>query len=194
MFEINVHRVTREQRRKARQRRFWSLLLGAIYIALLVLFTGIFTFHVLLLRQNISAKEEELKRTEQIYSSYGSLNEGVSVDVLRVVSHIKGDQPRWGMKLQLLATLLPPQMWLTKVSLVTEKQQGKDKNLLQVSGSIVVPEEENALTVISGYLNTLRTDERFSEDFESIELLFAKRSPNMDQVEMNFDFTCLVRR
>jgi hypothetical protein len=163
-------------------------------MALLILFTGVFTFHLLLLRQNISAREEELRKTEHLHTSYGTQNAGFSADLLRVVSHIKGGQPRWGTNLQILAALLPPEMWLTEISLAKEKKQGRQRDILKVSGSTVVSKGQSGLSVILEYLNALRGDERFSEDFESVKLLSSKRSGSLDREELNFDFTCLVRR
>ena len=194
MFEINVYRETQEQRRRARQRRVRSLILGGIYLALLALFTGTFTLHMLLLRQNVSAKEEEMREIEGLLVSYKGSDEAVSLDQLRVVSRIKGGQPSWGLRLQDLSSLLPPQMWLTKISLDKKRVDGVQRDVLEVSGSTYVTEEHGGLTAIVDFLNALREHQRFSEDFESVKLLSSKRSASIEREELNFKFICLVRR
>lgn len=194
MFEINVYRETQQQRRKNRQRRMRSLIGGGIYLALLALFTGTFTLHMLLLRQNISAKEEELKEVEGLLVSYQSSDDAVSMDQLQVVSRIKGGQPSWGMRLQDLSSLLPPQMWLTEISLDRKRMDGIQRDVLQVSGSTYVTQEHGGLTAIVDFLNTLRDHKGFSEDFESIKLLSSKRSASLEREELTFKFICLIRR
>lgn len=194
MFEINFHRETLKQKRRDRKRQVKSLVIGGIYVALLALFTGIFTLHVLLLRQNISAKEEELSKIEGVQVSHESGQKAVSMDQLLWVSQIKGGQPRWGMKLQALSSMLRKQMWLTEIYLTAEKIDGIPRDVLQVSGTAYVTEEHNALSVILDYLNALRDDQGFSKDFENIKLLSSRRSGSSEREELNFKFVCLVRR
>lgn len=194
MFEINFHRETLKQKRRENKRQVKSLIIGGIYLILLALFTGIFTLHVLLLRQNISAKEQELSKIENVQVSYGSGQEAVSMDQLLWVSQIKGGQPMWGMKLRALSSLLPKEMWLTEIYLTDDRIDGVLRDVLQVSGTTYVAEEQNALSVILDYLNALRDDQGFSKDFENIRLLSSRRSGSMEREELNFKFVCLVRR
>jgi len=194
VFEINFHREALKRKQRDSKRRVRSLMLGGIYVAVLALFTGVFTLHLLLLRQNISAKEEELSKIEQVQVSSTSPHEAVSMDQLLWVSRIKGGQPSWGMKLQALSALLPKQMWLSEIILTSEKTDGVPRDVLQVSGTAYVTEEHNALSTILDYLNALRDDQGFSKDFENVKLLSSRRSGSSEREELNFKFVCLVRR
>jgi Tfp pilus assembly protein PilN len=171
-----------------------SLIAGGIYLAILALLTGTFTLHMLLLRQNISAKEEELREIGGLLASYETSDDAISMDQLRVVSHIKGGQPSWAMRLQDLSSLLPPQMWLTEISLDRRRVDGIQRDVLQVSGSTYVTQEHGGLTAIVDFLNALREHKGFSQDFESIKLLSSKRSASLEREELTFKFICLIRR
>lgn len=194
MFEINVHRETLEQKRRARQGRVRALFIQTIYVALLALFTGVFTLHLLVLHERISAKEDELRKVGELLASYEPSNGGVSLEKVHLVSKIKGGQPKWGEKLQVLSSLLPPQMWLTEIHLTEETVEGALRDALLVSGSTYITEEHNALDTIVEFLNALRDDKSFSEDFESIKLLSSRRSASLEKEELNFKFICLIRR
>lgn len=192
MFKINVYREALEKRQRAQKRQVKILLVRALYVALLVLITGAFTFHLLLLQQNISAKEEELSKIKEMLVRYEPVDGDVPVDKIFLVSQIKSGRPKWGTKLKVLSALLPSGMWLTEISLEKATIDGKQRNVLQVNGTTNIREGHEGLGVILEFLKALRENESFSENFESIELLSSKRSRDLEREELNFEFICLI--
>ena len=194
MFEINVHRQILEQRHRAHKKRRQILFVQIICVAALATLTGIFTLRLFLLQQNMSAKEEGLKEIGEMLAGYEPEMADICVEKVALVSRLKGGGPRWGAKLRAMSSLLPPQMWLTEVSFMNITIEGIQKKVLQVSGSMYFREEQDELGGILAFLNVLRGDKSFSEDFESIELLSSKRSRSSGNDELNFKFICSIHQ
>lgn len=192
MFKINVHREAVEKRQRAQKRQVKMLLVRALYVVVLALSTGTFTFHLLLLQQNISAKEEELSKIQEMLVRYEPVDGNVSADKIFLVSQIKSGRPEWSTKLKVLSSLLPSRMWLTEISLAKATIDGKQRDVLQVDGATYIREGHEGLGVILEFLKALRENESFSKNFESIELLSSRRSRDFEKEELNFEFICLI--
>jgi hypothetical protein len=192
VFKINVHREAVEKRQRAQKRQAKILIVRALYVVVLVLITGTFTFHLLLLRQNISAKEEELSKIQEMLIRYEPVDGAVSADKIFLVSKLKSGGPKWSTKLKVLSSLLPSRMWLTEISLAKATIDGKKRDILQVEGATYIREGHEGLGVILEFLKDLRENESFSRNFESIELLSSRRSRDLEKEELNFEFICLI--
>ena len=168
------------------------LFIQIICVAVLAVLTGIFTLRLFLLQQNISAKEEGLKEIGEMLAGYEPEMANICAEKVVLVSRLKGGGPSWGAKLKTMSSLLPPQMWLTEISFMNITIEGIQKEVLQVSGSMYFREEQDELGGILAFLNILRDDKNFTEDFESIELLSSKRSRSSGNDELNFKFICSI--
>ena len=193
MFEVNVHRETLEQRRIARQQAFRRLLIRCAYIAALVLATGLFTFEMLSLRQNINAKREEMSKIEEMMARYAPDSKGITVERLMLLSQIKGSQLQWGEKLKILCDRLPEDMWLQDVAFKKHMIEGVTKQVFLLSGSTYIREEQDGLNRVLEFLNLLRNDNDFSKGFDSIALLASKRAMTQEKKVLNFEFICPIR-
>jgi Tfp pilus assembly protein PilN len=193
MFEINVHREALEQRRKVRQKRIRVLLSGTLYVTVLVLFVGLFSYQMLHLRQSISAKELEMESIQQMLDRYDPQLRSISPEKLLVISQVKGSRIKWGRKLTVLASLLPAQMWLKEIALEDRIVEGVKHEVFLISGATILPEQSEGLTVVLDFLNTLRNNKDFSKGFESVGLLSSKRAVTSEKKELSFEFICIIR-
>jgi len=193
MFEINVHRENLERRRIARRKSTRMLVLKALYLTLVVLFTALFTFQILSLRQNIDARQGEMEEIGEIMAQYSPEDLDVPADHMMVLLQVKGMNVKWGKKLQRLCTLLPEQMWLNEVSLKTRIIEGINRNVLLIEGSTNLQDEHEGLNEVLGFLNRLRNDDSFPTGFESIGLLSSKRSMTLEKKQLDFELVCIVR-
>jgi Tfp pilus assembly protein PilN len=193
MFEINVHRETLERRRVARRKSMRLLFLRALYVTLVVLFTGLFTFQVLSLRQNIEARQEEMKEIGEMMARYSPEDLNIPADHMMALLQVKGMSIKWGEKLKRLCALLPEQMWLTQISLKNRIIEGINRNVFVIQGSTNLQDEHEGLNKVLEFLNSLRNDESFPKGFESIGLLSSKRSMTLEKKQLDFELVCTLR-
>ena len=193
MFEINVHGEALEQRRIAHQKATRALLIRSGYLAVLVLLTGIFSFHVFSLYQNLKSRGEEMEKIQETIAQYTPEGGSLSPDDLLVLSRVKGGQIRWGDKLEILCALLPPQMWVREVTLKNHIIENVNREVVVISGSTQLTDEHAGLDQVLELLGTLRNDANFSNGFKSIELLSSKRSMTLEKKQLDFDFICAFR-
>jgi len=193
MFEINVHRETLERRRIAWRRSTRLLILKALYLTLMVVSTALFTFQVLSLRQNIDARQGEMKEIGELMAQYSPDDWDVPADHMMVLLQVKGMNVKWGTKLQRLCGLLPEQMWLKEVSLKTRIIEGINRSVLLIKGSTNMQDEHEGLNEVLEFLNILRNDDIFPVGFESIALLSSKRSMTLEKKQLDFELICTIR-
>jgi len=193
MFEINVHREALEQRQKARQQHLRVLLSRVLYMTLLVVITGLFTFQLLHIRQNVGAKEEEMGKIREMLDRYSPHDRDVLPEKVQVLARVKGNQVKWGKKLKVLGALLPNQMWLEEITLEERIIEGIKHEAFVISGATHLPQESEGLTNVLEFLNTLRSSKDFSEGFESVGLLSSRRNMTLEKKELNFEFICIIR-
>ena len=193
MFEINVHRENLERMRIARRKSTRMLFLKAFYLTLIILFTALFTFQVLSLRNNIGARQGEMEEIGEIMAQYSPEDLNMPADHMMVLLQIKGMNIKWGQKMQRLCSLLPEQMWLNEVSLRTRIIEGVNRNVLLIEGSTNLQDEHEGLNEVLEFLNRLRNDDSFPTGFESISLLSSKRSMTLEKKQLDFELVCTVR-
>ncbi len=96
-----------------------------------------------------------------------------------------GDNVLWSRKLTLINKSLPSQIWLT--SIYTEVNP---KKMLVIKGSAVSLVESEIIDSISKFVNRLKEEPDFSDDFSEIKLgaLLSEKKENLDI--MNFTLFC----
>jgi Tfp pilus assembly protein PilN len=193
MFEINVHREALEQRQKARQQQFRVLLSRILYISLLVVLTGLFTFQLLHLRQNVSAKEEEMTKIHEMLEQHLPQDRGDLPAKVQILAWVKGNEVKWGEKLTILGSLLPARMWLEEITFEEKIIEGVKQEVFIISGATHLPEESEGLTDVLEFLDTLRESKDFSAGFQSVGLLSSRRNMTLEKKELNFELICIVR-
>jgi hypothetical protein len=170
------------------------LIVRCAYIAVLAVATGLFTFELLSLRQNIGAKREEMSKIEEMVARLAPDSEGITVERLVQLSRIKGSQLQWGEKLRILCERLPHDMWLEDVALKKHMLEGVSRQAFVLSGSTRIREEQDGLNRVLEFLNDLRSDADFSKGFESVGLLSSKRNMAQEKKVLNFEFICPIIR
>ena len=100
----------------------------------------------------------------------------------------------WAENLNRLSNLVPPGIWFKKISLHTTKEKRLKKYVnLRIDGSVVSLQGEEMIDLIGKFMNALKKDELFSEQFSEIRLLSSKRSKNGKFEIMDFSLHCQFR-
>ena len=100
----------------------------------------------------------------------------------------------WAESLNRLSNLVPSGIWFKKISLHTVKEKLLKKYVsLRIDGSVVSLRGEEMIDLIGGFMNALKKDELFSEQFSEIKLLSSKRSKSGKFEIMNFSLHCQFR-
>jgi Tfp pilus assembly protein PilN len=193
MFEVNVHRETLEQRRIAHRKSVRILFLRSLYLTLVLLFTGLFTFQLLSLKQDIDARQDEMREIEEVMARYSPEEWDIPTEHMMVLLQVKGMNIKWGTKLKRLCALLPDQMWLNEISLKNRIIEGINRDVFLIQGSTNLQDEHEGLNEVLEFLNILRSDEYFSSGFESISLLSSKRSMTLEKKQLDFELACTIR-
>ena len=97
----------------------------------------------------------------------------------------------WAENLNRLSNLVPPGIWFKKISLHTAKEKRLKKYAsLRIDGSVISLRGEEMIDLIGEFMNALKKDELFSEQFSEIRLLSSKRSKSEKFEIMDFSLHC----
>lgn len=100
----------------------------------------------------------------------------------------------WAESLNRLSNLVPPGIWFKKISLQTTKEKLLKKYVsLRIDGSVISLRGEEMIDLIGEFMNALKKDELFSEQFSEIKLLSSKRSKSGKFEIMDFSLHCQFR-
>ena len=97
----------------------------------------------------------------------------------------------WAENLNRLSNLVPPGIWFKKIFLHTAKEKRLKKYAsLRIDGSVISLRGEEMIDLIGEFMNALKKDELFSEQFSEIRLLSSKRSKSGKFEIMDFSLHC----
>jgi hypothetical protein len=114
------------------------------------------TFKVINMRQLISFEQEKLDKIVAEYETYQKTEMTVNRMDIELLDQLQHNRVFWTKKLAATALYLPEQYWIENISFSTK---------YEVSGyGYMVPEQKQLMTIDS-YLNFLRADTTFNDDF-----------------------------
>ena len=108
--------------------------------------------------------------------------EKLSAELSSLKGHMKRDI-LWSEKLKQLSQIIPADVWLNSISF--KRNPGKDslKRVLSIKGSLRPLDKGSFIVVLSKFINVLKEDKVFLEDFES-PVLTDSRTELQDGVEV----------
>ncbi len=140
------------QKAKSLRRIFYSWIAFGV-LALVILDAS---FKVIKMNQLISFEQEKLDRIVAEYETYKATEMTINRMDIELLDNLQNNRIFWTKKLASTARYLPDQYWIEKISF---------NNKYEVSGfGYTVPEQQQLMTLDS-YLNFLRADTTFNDDF-----------------------------
>ena len=161
---------------------------------------GIFgTFIVLLLAANgqvlmvsrgydkvIDQKKSEIKRIKQEIKDLRAKGKNLSKEDIMSLAKLEQDRFLWARNMELLGEMTPEDMAITGMKF--------KHNKLMVSGIANVYKDRKDFEIIDNYVNTLRNNKEFSENFNPIKFQGHSRSSARGQEVMNFDVVATAKK
>jgi len=106
----------------------------------------------------------------------------------------------WSEKLDRIAELIPEGIWLTDISSdkklnidpVTRKAGGEE-DVISIKGRAVAIQIQDAIELIGQFLEKLKNDEIFSNNFKDIKLDSVNKGVILNRDIMNFEFVCIIK-
>lgn len=184
-YQANLIRdlLRAEKQRKVRTFRRIIYSVTAFGILVLALFQS--TLNILYMRQKIAMEQEKLDRIEEEYKKYQATAMIINRADIELLDRLQHNRVFWTKKLAATALYLPEKYWIEKISF--------DRNY-RVSGyGLTVPEQKQLITMDS-YLNMLREDTTYNDDFP-VTYLEAVVRTDEDKVErVHFELSSDQRR
>jgi Tfp pilus assembly protein PilN len=168
LYRINLIRERREKEKKAENQRnlIASLVLACFGLFIISIAYSGFTIWKM---ENILASEKaKLTILKQGYQKYKEAKLIVDKSDIELLSGLQGQNIIWTKKLVSIAKFLPDDYWITKF--------GYSNGELHLSGFGLIPQNQEQLITLEGYLNALRSDTSFADVFKSIRLSSATRT------------------
>lgn len=185
-YSINLVRTLREQeRRQALARRRTSMLVILCLVSL-ALAIGYNTLHVVAMRSVIAEEHNKLARIDAEYKQYKATTLIVDKADIELLDKLQNDRIFWTRKLAAMAVHLPENYWVTKFG------YGK-ANTFQVDGYGYITKAQKQLITLDDYLNLLRADSLFNDDFKTTHLDLAKRDDEGSRERVNFEYSAYGR-
>lgn len=200
MVQINLLPVTAKKKQKIKAEL--KIKVGPLIFALVgVILAVVVCWTILGIRLSGQRKQltERQKQLNTLRSSLKNLNQ--QNQDKRQFQHrlefLEAELKRevfWAENLNRLSNLVPPGIWFKKISLHTVKEKRLKKYVsLRIGGSVVSLRGEEMIDLIGEFMNALKKDELFSEQFSEIRLLSSKRSKSGKFEIMDFSLHCQFR-
>lgn len=150
-----------------------KFLFGRIQKFLLLLGLISFLMGIFIIIQNIYQKKY-LYQIDNQYSEAEKLKQQIGVlsqekdKIDKEINLLDGYLKReiiWSDKLSRMRNLIPKEAWLAKLSY--EKRPGKEQSSLYLAGGIIPEQKENAISVLSNFINQLKENREFSSGFDN---------------------------
>lgn len=179
-YRINLIKdiLKEEKLEKARSLRIVIYTWVSFALLLFVLFDA--TLRVMSVNQLIAAEQLKLDIIEEEYRNYQETREVINRMDIELLDKIQGDRIFWTKKLAATALYLPQKYWIEEM-----KYDGK----YYVSGfGYTVPQQKQLITM-DNYLNKLRLDTTFNDDFGSVFLNAVVRTDEKRVKKVLFELT-----
>ncbi len=156
--------------------------------------TAAFVFFVYLfsMRQvwDLTKQMQQLNQVKSKHSSKKSQElEGLILDDYKKIStfqQIKAKKYLTPIYMD-FARLLPEGVWITNLDIRTEEDKSSS---LSLKGSAYSKDTESQINLVNNYLDNLKTDPSFSQNFKKIDLNFANLAASGELSITNFEINC----
>ncbi len=167
-YAINLVKEDRiaEKRELAKSKRLF--IYASICFGLLGLSFIYSVFEVLSMQRVLWEQEERLTQIETRYKKYKSTKMIVQKSDIELLNRLQSNRIFWTKKLAAMALHLPEKYRIIKFAFDGEK--------LTVSGYGYITPDQEQLVVLNKYLNSLREDKTYSDDFKATTFGYTERN------------------
>jgi hypothetical protein len=171
LFRVNMYRQGRERRLEA-VRSVHRVAMFAVVLCVNAVVIGLFIFAIALSDRGIAAAESRLTATQQALAKVVSEQGGTTSEEELGLVRLRAERVLWSRVMRSVARLTPNEMWLPRVRM-TQSDVGAGARVmgLKLSGRMDASNEEEGVRVLMGFLNGLRADPYFREQFLEPKLL-----------------------
>ena len=183
---INLNQAESAETRieRIRERVRWGIF--GTFIVLLIAANG----QVLMVSRGydkvIDQKKSEIKRIKQEIKDLRAKGKNLSKEDIMSLAKLEQDRFLWARNMELLGEMTPEDMAITGMKF--------KHNKLMVSGIANVYKDRKDFEIIDNYVNTLRNNKEFSENFNPIKFQGHSRSNARGQEVMNFDVIATAKK
>ncbi len=180
-YKINMIRAQLlEKKRTDRQK---SLLFSSTIIAFAILALALF-YSILQVRSMemiIKSEEAKLKRIEDEFKNYEKTKMIIDRKDIELLDRLQHSRIYWTKKLVAMASHLPEDYWITKF-------QYDRKNVFEVKGYGYISKDQKQLLTLDEYLNKLRDDSTYNDDFGYTYLKTTIRTDEKTRDRVSFEY------
>ena len=190
LFRINVHRLGKERRLKARQ-RIRRVMFASAVIGFNVVLVGMFIVAVMIQSRNVAVASNRLEATERALAKV-VIEEGgaASEEEVRLIRK-RAMQTRWSEVLLSIASETPDDMWFPRIRLAERRGGGGSGAYgLRLTGRIKAGGEEEGLTNLMSFLGGIREDASFREHFTEARLVDSAWLAEGGEEYLEFEVFC----
>ncbi len=186
MYRINLIRELRDREKKSEKQKSLAVTIGVacfIFFLISLLYSG---FTMWRMENVIGSEQLKLTRLKQEYNKYKVTQLIVDKSDIELLNELQGRGMLWTRKLATMAKHLPDNYWITRFSYAN--------NELRVTGYGYIPPNQDQLLVIDSYLNSLRIDTSFTDQFPHVQLNSAQRTEENGNSRVAFDFSAFTTK
>ncbi len=190
LFRVNVHRLGKERRIKARQRMRRIIFASAI-VGINVVLIGMFVVAVMVQARNVAVASDRLEATERALAKVVIEEGGAATEEEVRLIRKRAMQTRWSEVLTSVATETPADMWFPRIRLAERRGAAGSGSLgLRLTGRIKAGGEEEGLTNLMSFLAAIREDRSFREHFSEARLVDSAWLTEGNDEYLEFEIFC----
>jgi Tfp pilus assembly protein PilN len=183
-YKLNLIRTLRIEERNAEIKRVRILMLTAISLGFLVLAAFYAALQVLTMEATLSDERNKLARIEEEYKRYKTTTMIVNKADIELLNKLQSERIFWTKKLAAMAYPLPENYWITQFEF--------NEDVFRVKGYGYITERQRQLVTIDDYLNMLRADTTFNDNFKQVYLDATKREDEKERERVSFEYSAIA--
>ncbi len=180
-YTANMVRDLRLAEKKAETSRVMAVMAGWACFGVLALAILYTVLKVLTMESILDAERQRLWRLQEAYKKYTATRAVVDKSDIELLDTLQGSRIFWTRKLAAMAMHLPDNYWITEFS-----YKRKEMN---VSGYGYITPDQEQLVTLDDYLNLLRQDSTFNDDFARTYLNLTERDDEGRRLRVGFDYS-----
>lgn len=180
-YKINMIRAQLLEKKRIERQR--SLLFGTAVLsfAILVLATFYSYLQIRSMEMIIETEELKLKRIEDEYKNYEKTRMIIDRKDIELLEKLQHGRIYWTKKLAAMAFHLPENYWITKF-------ENTPRGVFDVTGYGYISKDQKQLMTLDEYLNELRMDSTYNDDFRSTYLKSTVRTDEKVRERVSFNY------
>ncbi|MBF0431193.1 MAG: pilus assembly protein PilM [Fibrobacteria bacterium] len=185
-YITNMVRELRLAENKIERKRLITFAVGCLSFGILSLAIIFTTFRVLTMQGILEAENRKLRRLENEYRKYAATRVVVDKSDIELLDKLQATRIFWTKKLAAMALHLPENYWITEFEY--------KKNELEVKGYGYISPDQKQLITLDEYLNSLRKDTTFNDDFANTYLDETKRNDEGYRLRVGFEYSSVNKK